>query len=237
MTRNRRTYIAASTFLATIATIALIGIPGQAATATHAQVTGSASCVDGLVNLAVTVTGDPGRDYRSIEAVIVSESLPTTPSIIGTTVKGDELVQSSTVVGLEYAATYTFEVAVQFANHAAGDLVTNRATITPTFSECEPPLVCPDGQENVDGVCVPISTPVPSLPPVDPPGCDPETQSCGVDAPCPETVTGVCPVAADPLVKTGTDAENLAMFAAAVVVLGSLLIGYGIRRRHQIRKA
>lgn len=224
---NRRTYIAASTFLGIIATIALVGIPGQSATATHPQVTGSATCVDGLVNLAVTVSGDPGRDYRGIEAVIVSESMPTTPSIIGATVKGDELVQPSTVVGLEYAATYTFEVAVQFANHAAGDLVTNRAVITPTFTDCLPPvIVCPDG-EVVDGVCVPTSTPIPSPPPVDPPGCDSTQQACG-EVPATND---------DPLVKTGTDAENAAMFAAAVVVLGSLLIGYGIRRRRQIRKA
>lgn len=101
-------------FLAAGLSVIAVAAP---ASATHPVVTGSAVCnpATGLYDITWTVTGDPG--FPDATGEIDSQTQPTTPTLVGLTVKGtgsQQGVQAGVGPG-----TYSQKVVVDWGNHNA----------------------------------------------------------------------------------------------------------------------
>ena len=122
-----------------IATIAITPLALQAtavtdtegAEATYPKVTLIAECdpVTGLYSIETTVRGDTA--YPNETGTIVTTSRATTPSLVGKTVKGSSVqVGNETGVSITKKTEIVQTVAVQWTNHAKGDLVTQSGKVT-----------------------------------------------------------------------------------------------------------
>lgn len=111
-----------------IACLAFMGVvaTGTSAQATVPQVKATASCnIEGTFDITWQVSGDPG--YAAETATVVSQSVATTPTFVGQSVKDTESVtgiQAGVVPG-----NYSLTVQVQWTNHAQGDLVSATGSI------------------------------------------------------------------------------------------------------------
>ena len=135
-------------FVAMTAAALVLGSAGVAviaapASATVPTVTGAATCdtATGEWEIDWTIQGDTNPAYLTETATVVTQSRPTTATLVGQSVQG-----ASTVTEHERvltAGTYTQTVEVQWTNHAPGDLVSasGDVVITGTCVVPPPPLV------------------------------------------------------------------------------------------------
>ena len=127
-------------FLAALGTLALaIGMTvavAAPADATHPTVTGSYACnsASGSFDITWQVSGDPA--FPDAIATIVSQSVDTSPTLVGSTVQAAGYVEG-TQSGVAAGTTVDLSVSVQWTTHADGDLVSSSGTVAiPEGTDC-----------------------------------------------------------------------------------------------------
>lgn len=114
--------------------MSVVAVAGPAS-ATHPVVVGEYACnpASGQLDITWKVSGD--LRYPNETATVVTQSVETTPTFVGLSVKNTSSVtgvQSGAAIGLN-----SLTVAVQWTNHAKGDLVTQTGTVTiPADAAC-----------------------------------------------------------------------------------------------------
>ena len=130
-----RKRLAAALTATAIAVVGLVAVP-TAAFATHPSLNGKGpECVSEAApgNITWTLGGD--TSYPKETATVVWQSVPTTPTLVGQTVKDTQTI--SAIQSITSAGKYDFEVKVQWTNHKKDDLVSQKASVR--VKECEAP--------------------------------------------------------------------------------------------------
>ncbi len=96
--------------------------------ATHPTVVGTYECDSGSGSFTVTWTVGGDTRYPNEIATIVSQSVETSPTLVGSSVQAAGFVQG-TQSGVAVGATVNQTVKVQWTNHAAGNLVSQTGTV------------------------------------------------------------------------------------------------------------
>ena len=125
-----------SVILALIMT--MLGAVFNSASATHPTVKGTPKCdtATGVWSIDWTVGGDPA--YPNATATIKSQTLATTPTLVGKSVKNTQTVSGAQTGSVTASTTYTQTVKVQFDTHSPGSLVTQTGSVT-TGKDCKEP--------------------------------------------------------------------------------------------------